>query len=277
MSDERELQGGKTDGEDHRVVRTTATPMQAWSAWAEPEKIAGWFADRAEGEAVPGGRIVHVFSSFGMEIEHEVLEAEPGKLLVLRGHSPMGFDFRQEVRIERDGGETVIHLVHSGFGDDADWDAEYEGVDSGWKLALALLQHYLENHYGRPRSTFLALRPTGLTYEAVQPWFRRGDELGRWLAGEGSLEGASPGEPVRLDLLDGGTLSGRVLADSGREIALSWDEIEGALELKIFPAGPEGRMVALRGSSWRLDDDEMGGVAAGMERALDRLLAAAEG
>ena len=29
-------------------IRTKATPQQAYEAWADPEKIAHWFPDRAE-------------------------------------------------------------------------------------------------------------------------------------------------------------------------------------------------------------------------------------
>ena len=271
-TEERSTEGHAAGGaQDHREIRTTAGPRQAWAAWAEPDKIAGWFADRARGEPVPGGKLVHVFSSFGMELEYDVLEAEPGKLLVLQGRSPMGFEFRQEIRIEVEDGETVIHLTHSGFGDDADWGDEYEGIDSGWKLALALLRHYLENHFGKERTVFLVMRPTALSYDAAQPYFRGREGLRRWLVGDGSLEDLAPGDELRLTLRDGGTISGRVLADSGREIALSWDEIDGALELKIFPAGPEGRMVALRGSSWRLAEEEMQQLAAKLEPAVARL------
>jgi len=272
MSDQRKDRPNTKGAEDHRELRTTADPDKAWAAWAEPDKIAGWFADQARGEPVPGGKLVHVFSSFGMELEYDVLEAEPGKLLVLRGQSPQGFEFRQEIRIAVEDGETVIRLIHSGFGDDADWGEEYEGIDSGWKLALALLKHYLEHHFGRPRTGFLAMRPTALSYEGVQPLFRSAEGLGRWLVDSGSLEGLTSGDPFRLTLSDGGRISGRVLADSGREIALSWDEIDGALELKIFPAGPQGRMVALRGSSWGLAESEMQEIAAKMEQALGRLV-----
>jgi uncharacterized protein YndB with AHSA1/START domain len=37
-------------------MQTSLTPEQAWEAWADPEKIAHWFVDRASGEAKPGGR-----------------------------------------------------------------------------------------------------------------------------------------------------------------------------------------------------------------------------
>jgi uncharacterized protein YndB with AHSA1/START domain len=38
-------------------IRTKATPQQAYDAWADPEKIAHWFPDRAEGKAEPGATI----------------------------------------------------------------------------------------------------------------------------------------------------------------------------------------------------------------------------
>lgn len=37
-------------------IETSATPQQAWEAWADPEKIAHWFVDRATGEARPAER-----------------------------------------------------------------------------------------------------------------------------------------------------------------------------------------------------------------------------
>ena len=36
-------------------IRIKTTPMRAWEAWADPQLIANWFVDRAEGAAVAGG------------------------------------------------------------------------------------------------------------------------------------------------------------------------------------------------------------------------------
>jgi uncharacterized protein YndB with AHSA1/START domain len=48
----------KTKG---RVIRakilTTASPKEVWEAWADPERIAHWFVDRAEGVAEAGGKV----------------------------------------------------------------------------------------------------------------------------------------------------------------------------------------------------------------------------
>ena len=260
--------------DDHRTLRTTASPMEVWQAWAEPEHVARWFADAAHGTPEAGGELVHVFDRFGMEMSYRVLAAEPGERLVLEGRTPSGEAFRQEVVIERDGGETVLHLVHSGFGDpDADFADEYEGMDSGWKLAFGLLRHYLEEHFGEDRQVFFAMRPASFEYDDLQPHFRTADGLAGWLTTGGSLEGKAVGDPVRLELAGGGTRTGRLLADSGRELAVSWGEIDGALELKAFDMGPQGRAVCLRGCGWGMEPDEARRVEGGMEAALDRLVA----
>ena len=44
-------------------TRTKATPLEAYVAWADPEKIAHWFPDRAEGQAEPGATITWIFES----------------------------------------------------------------------------------------------------------------------------------------------------------------------------------------------------------------------
>lgn len=257
---------------DRRELRTDAAPEQVYRAWADPEIIAGWFADRAWGKAEPGGELVHYFEAFGMEMKHRVLEAEPPHRLLLEGKSPAGEPFRQEIRIRHEGGETVLQLVHSGFSGDADWDEEYEGVDSGWKLALAVLRHYLENHFERPKSTLFLGRRADFSWDRLKDLFRSEEGLGKWLTTGGSL--GETGTEAKLDLQDAGSLSGEVLADSGREIALEWQEIDGVLELKAFGGGPWPKTLALRASSWADDREErLRRAKPALQAALDRLAA----
>lgn len=263
---------------DRRTLRCRATPEEMYRAWADPDIIAGWFADRARGEAKPGGEIVHIFDSFGMELSHRVLKADPRRRLVLDGTTPAGEPFRQEIRIDRDGSETVLELVHSGFGDplsddEAHWDDEYKGVDSGWRLALAILRHYLETYFERPKATLLLARPAEFDWQRLQDLYRSPDGLVQWLADEGAI--GDVGSAVDLKLRDAGRLTGKVLADSGREIALEWSEIEGVLELKAFGGGPWPTTLALRASSWA-DDREvtLARLQPALEASLDRLVAA---
>lgn len=265
--------------EDRRILRTTASPMQVWEAWARPEHLRRWFPDDARGQAVPGEEIVHVFERFDLELPHRVLEVDPGWRLLVEGHGPDGDAFLQEVRLERERGQTVLHLVHSGVtpsgdGDDPAALDQLAAIDSGWQLALASLHQYLERHWGEDRKSFFALRPTSFEYADLQPLYRTAEGLARWLTTEGSLEGKAVHEPIQLELIDLGTLTGRLLADSGRELALSWEEKAAVLELKAFPAGPESRAVCLRGWGWGLDGEEAGRIEAALEAATDRLVAA---
>jgi activator of Hsp90 ATPase-like protein len=54
-------------------IRTKATPQQAYDAWADPERLAHWFPDRAEGKAEPGATITWIFDKFDCRIPCEVL------------------------------------------------------------------------------------------------------------------------------------------------------------------------------------------------------------
>ena len=192
---------------DERGLRTTATPEQVWEAWANPEHIARWFADSAEGEAVAGKQLVHHFREFG-SCSYKVLESEPPNYLKLEG--TMLVPFVQEIRIEKDRGDTLLRLIHSGFGADAEWGEEYAGIDSGWKMALAVLKHYLENFYGRSRTSFLITEPSHFKYSEVIPFYREENRLKQWLSNGGSI--GETGEPYRLQLQSGTSLTGRVLA-----------------------------------------------------------------
>ena len=162
---------------DLRELRTTATPEQVWRAWADPEIIAQWFADRAEGSAEPGGELIHHFPQFGFAHRYRVLESDPARRLLLE------VDFggrlvQQEILVSVEGGETVLELVHSGFGSEDGWGGEYEGIDSGWKLAFSLLRHYLENYFGRPRTSYYFMLPAAFRWGEPPSVFSGGRKAG---------------------------------------------------------------------------------------------------
>jgi uncharacterized protein YndB with AHSA1/START domain len=250
-------------------MRTSASPDQVYEAWADPEKIAHWFVDKAEGRAELGATITWIFEKFNYKIPYEVLRAEPGKKFAIRWEPPPGMNAGiLEVTISKEAGQTVLRLVNSGFREGAEWNDEYDGVDSGWKMALALLKLYTENYFGTPRSTFLAMRPAQFAFSSVVPFHRTEAGLNQWLTTKASC--GEVGEKYAFALREGGTASGRVLEQAKWETALSWDEIHGALELKAFAMGPQ-KMVSVRCSAWGLESAKVKQIEEQMDRALERL------
>lgn len=176
-------------------MRTTASPDEVWKAWTDPAALSRWFTDEARGEAKPGGVLVWIFRGFG-EIPYPVVVAERPERLVLAGDIPGRGPFALEIVIRKSAGQTIVRLVNSGFLDGADWDEEYEGVRSGWAGSLELYRYFGE-----------------------------AGGLAAWLTREGAL--GEVGDRAELVLRDGVRLSGRVIAASGREKAVTWEEEDG--------------------------------------------------
>jgi uncharacterized protein YndB with AHSA1/START domain len=272
MTDEKRMEPIQHKGRIIRTeIETSATPQQAWEAWADPGKIAQWFVDRATGEAKPGGTMTWFFDEFGYALPYKVVDAEPGKLFVLKCEAPQGGPVGiLEVTIERRGGATLIRLVNSGFLEDAAWNDEYEGVVSGWKMSLAILKYYLENYFGHAKMAILIVRPASFTYEQLHAYFVEPAKLAQWLAKSGAI--GKVGGACRLELRDGGSLTGRVLADTGREVTTSWVEIGGTLELKGFAMGPQ-RMAGVRCFIWNTTGEQRKEIEALLNSAVERLVA----
>jgi uncharacterized protein YndB with AHSA1/START domain len=254
----------------HAEVKASATPEQAWEAWADPEKIAQWFVDRATGEAKRGGTMTWFFDKFGYVIPYKILDAVPGELIVYKWEPQEGLPGILEVRIAREGGATAVRVIQSGFREGAEWDDEYEGVSSGWKIALGILKFYLENHFARGRTMTFVFRPAKFAYEQVLKYFLEPAKLAAWLTVSGAI--GKDGEKCELVLRDAGKLTGHVLAITDREVMLSWDEVGGVLELKVFPMGP-GRVVGVRVMSWGLNTEEIAQLEKKMSAAVERLAA----
>lgn len=252
-----------------KEIRTTAEPALAFRAWAEPDKLAHFFVDAAEGEVAPGGTYLWSWESFGMKIPYSVLEVVPDERLVLSAGPPGVPPGILEITIKKDAGETVVTLVNSGFSEEASFDFEFEGIDSGWQRVLAIMKRYIERHFGQERSQFLVLRPGGFELDAVVPWFRESDRLAHWLV---DGEAPSPDQPFTVTLQGGRTWSGTLLTQTLRDSTYSWDEVDGVLELTAFKMGP-GQGICVRGHGWGLDAGVARDIQGEMESAVGRLLA----
>lgn len=266
MPDVKHLPGRRAVAE----IRTHATPEALWNALVTPEGIARWFVDRAEGAADRTGNLVKwFFDRFRYELNYRVLSAVPGAELVLDGGPDGPVPFVLEITLRKESGQTTVTLVNSGFLDAPEWDDQFDGIVSGWRLALATLAEHVERHDGRNRTQFFAMRPSVFEYGDLAPFYRDEARLAQWLTQSGGIGEAC--EPCRLVLRSGDPLTGEVLARTSREVLLRWEEIGGVLALKAFSMGPGRRALCVHGSSWRMDAERMAAIEAAMQDALERL------
>jgi uncharacterized protein YndB with AHSA1/START domain len=256
-----------------RTIRTSvsikASPADVWEAWADPETLAQWFPDRAEGRVEEGATQTWYFDRFKYALPYEVYSAVPGEHLVYTGEPPGRPRFFLQIEITREGGSTIVTLANSGFLDKDGWDDEYEGIASGWQIVLATLKLYVERFYGRARSQFFAVQPVAFDYHDLMPYYRQADLLRTWLTTDGSIGQA--GSRYDLVLQDGIRASGEVLTVTGWEVLLSWNEIDGALALKGFSIGPDTRAICVHGMGWGLPQQKAAEFEMRFQGALERL------
>ncbi len=218
-----------------------ASADRIWEAWADPVRLARWFVDEARGRIGEADTVTWIWEEFGLEVEHEVAEVEPGRRFELRARGPGGARATEVVLVDEGGGSTRVRIMESGFG------GEDEGTRSGWQMALAALKLYVEEYFDRDGRAVLVMAESDASPDEIRAMHRTGAGLARWLGAGGPLPGE--GGPVALSHDSGLRVTGRVLRHTDTETSLRWQEVEGLLELKQFP-GPEGRMVALRAFTW---------------------------
>ncbi len=252
-------------------IEIRAPAGEVWDAWARAEDIARWFVDCAEGDMRAGATVTWVFEHFGYRLPLEVFEAERPRYLAFGGKVPGRPDALQEVEISERGGTTQLEIANSGFPEGATWDEEFEGVVSGWTLALAQLKHALEQHRGETRTHLIAMRSAPLEYARTLELYTDRLALETWLARSAQLKPMGRGQRARLELFDGTELAGEVLAVTSREVLFAWPQRRGVLALKAFSMGPAGRYAALDFSGWSLPERERHEVRAFLDAALARL------
>ncbi|MFD0851465.1 SRPBCC domain-containing protein, partial [Actinomadura adrarensis] len=138
--------------EIHESIEVDATPEQVWEAIATGPGYDSWFMGRSEIEPKEGGRTTMTF--LGRTSYGTVGAYEPGRRFKQTSDpNPDGTFMAMEYLVEgREGGSTVVRMVHSGFLGD-DWETEYDGLRIGDAKYLRKLATYLKYFAGRT-STF---------------------------------------------------------------------------------------------------------------------------
>jgi uncharacterized protein YndB with AHSA1/START domain len=135
-----------------------ATPEQVWAAIATGPGVDSWFMGRNEIEAREGGTAS--METGGHREAAEITAYEPGARLATRTAPGadgrfMAFEYLIEAR---DGGSTVLRVVHSGLLGD-DWENEYDALRRGWPFHLNTLREYLAHFPGRTAVPVFAMAP----------------------------------------------------------------------------------------------------------------------
>lgn len=213
----------------------------------------------AVGDATPGGVVTLSWPQMGLSVLMKVAQSVPNERVVYEvGSSSLTLEV----------GDGEIALTHAGL-QAAD---ELEGIASGWRTALGLLDHAIGRHAETQRHVrwFIEAVPTSPGFAHV--FFTDASALAQWLTTSGSIP--NEGEECRLKLAWGPTLSGTVLANTPeRDVAVTWrEDADSCLVLRTFPSprAPDERLLALSWSRY-VDSRFPRETTLGFQSSLERL------
>lgn len=220
---------GRTTRRFETQLDIAAPRAAVWNALINDRELQRWFAPEASADAEVGGQIVWTWKTHHRWPQRiEILE--PGKRLRTRyeftvddesgGKKPLFIDFT----LEGEGGTTTLRLVQSGFGTEACFDAEYDGISRGWPVELRSLRLYLEQHAGKDRH--LAWSTMDIDMDPTEAWQRLTSDGG--FACGSVVESLPEGEPFHFVSVDGDVLSGRALRCNSRQFSGDVSSFGGA-------------------------------------------------
>lgn len=225
-----------------KIVEIDAPIEEVWSALTDADEIKKWFSTDAGVEAGEGGKL---FVAWGEDFSGnslieiwdppthlrttEIKETRQETQYEGSAPSPMTNPLSVDYYLESKGGNTVLRLVHSGFGDGAEWDDEYDAILRGWGLFLINLQHFLERHRNDASQHAWIQFPFPVSRE--EAWQRLIGPEG--LAADGKIEGLQHGDRF--------------------SVKTAWEEnIEGVMHVNAAPADLAFSMEHLNDSLFRI-------------------------
>lgn len=188
-------------------VEVPGTPEQVWQAIATGPGISSWFVPTTL-EGRPGGALSCDFGG-GMVSSATITEWQPPHRFVaedrvwLQGGPPVATEWTVTAQ---QGGTCIVRVVHSLFASTEEWDGQLEGTEHGWPGYFRVLRHYLAHHAGQPAAALVLSAPGKESAQSTWQTLARALDLAAPLAAPQS------GAPVGIDLPDGSSASGTVLA-----------------------------------------------------------------
>jgi uncharacterized protein YndB with AHSA1/START domain len=150
-----------TDRSIDLSIEVPGTVEEVWEAIATGPGISSWFIPH-EVDGRPGGEVVMDFGpQFGRETA-TVESWEPPSRVVFRGpDSERGPGLAYEWLVEAASGDScIVRFVNSGFGPGAEWDADFDGMSTGWRIFLENLRLHLSHFRGQRARPII---PTAMT------------------------------------------------------------------------------------------------------------------
>lgn len=136
-------------------IEVPGSPEQVWEAVASGPGITAWFVPATVDGRVGGTVELDFGPGLGVETARITAWEPPRRFAVeITGEGRPAFAMEWLVEA-RDGDTCVVRLINSGFGSGADWDAEYDATEAGWRLFLYNLRLYRTHFPGRPCSSVL--------------------------------------------------------------------------------------------------------------------------
>jgi uncharacterized protein YndB with AHSA1/START domain len=193
------------------TVEVPGTPEQVWEAVASGPGITAWFVPAKVDGRVDGTVELDFGPGYGTETAR-ITAWDPPRRFVAEVASEGRPVFATEWLVEaRDGGTCVVRLINSGFGGGADWDAEYDATQAGWRLFLYNLRLFLTHFPGQRCASVL------VNARAAGPAARAFAELAGAL---GLPAGAREGERVAATAPGAPSLAGVVERSEPNMLAL---------------------------------------------------------
>ena len=243
-----------------------------WEAIATDAGLRRWFAPEARVDLREGGELVWNWPGHHEWI-HRIEVVEPGARLRTRydsavddgsgGKRPLFVDFL----LEGEGGTTTLRLVQSGFGPEADFDAEYDGIRRGWPVELRSLRLALERHPGRERR--IAWATTTVELDPPEAWRRLTGPRG--LGCGAHSEDLEEGEPFAFATAQGDRFTGRALECHVGCLSVEVEAFGGAfLRASVDPVGRQ-TLVSCWLAAWDASPSELDALERRLTAMLERL------
>lgn len=154
------------------TVELDADQAAVWKALTDPAQLVRWFPTIARATPGAGGNL-HLAWDEDFVGDCPIRVWEPPHRLVIgwmeggnhRPPGPLAVEFLLATR----GAQTILRIVHSGFGTTDQWQDEYDGTSRGWMQESGSLALYLERHRQKDRTLAWARVPVTGSDEHLWP------------------------------------------------------------------------------------------------------------